>query len=390
MAKEKRKHTGIWITGIVFLLIGVIFFVLSYTTAAEIPLLLEYSRSRLSPQITFTTYDRLPETNRGDDLVVCGELDPENVDGVGEIKPVLVNENYFRVYNIHVGGSAITKEHIAAKTPAVVISDQTALKMSVDANVVGQTVSLWGKDYTVVGIYQKPSGFLRGISSDVYDRVYLPYTAYDGYADQTVDTVAAPKGSFSEKAVRLLGMTGSDTDFYLENDLAVKHDMIAVLPNWFISFIALILLIVALKYLAGMTRRSYCKLRKDAQKEYPHTVLWQNKWYLLARVLLAVILIAIPIALILFFPPRIVLPADYVPYDNVFEIGHYLDTFTAHIRQTNANLSVGNSYYIHLFSHTMLLLSACFAVLVVLALTLTVRISRLIKKQKRKADAVSS
>lgn len=383
MAKEKRKHTGLWIAAVCFLLIGVIFFVLSYTIAAEIPPLLEYSRSRLSSQITFTTYDRLPETNRGDDLVVCGESEPVNTDEIGEIKPVLVNENYFRVYNIHVGGSAITKEHIAAKTLAVVISDQTALKMSVDANVVGQTVSLWGKDYTVVGTYQKPSGFLRGISSDVYDRVYLPYTAYDGYANQMIDTVAAPKGSFSEKAVRLLGMTGSDTDFYLENDLAVKRDMIAVLPNWFISFIALILLIIVLKYLAGMIRRTGNKLRRDEQTEYRRTVLWQNKFYLLARVLLAVVLIAVPVVLILFFPPRIVLPADYVPYDNVFEIGHYLRTFTDHIRQTNANLAVGNGYHQHLFSHAMLLLSACFAVLVVLTLTLTVRISRLVKNRKK-------
>lgn len=382
MAKENRKHTGLWIAVICFLLIGVIFFAVSYTAAAELPPLLEYSRSRLSPQITFTAYDRMPETNRGDDLVVCGELEPETVDGVGVIKPVLVNENYFKVYRIHVGGSAITAAHIAGKTPAVVISDQTALAMSVDANVVGQTLSLWGRDYTVVGIYHKPSGFLRGISSDVYDRVYLPYTAYDGYADRTIDTVAAPKGSFSEKAVRLLGMIGSDTDFYLENDLAVKHDMIAVLPNWFFSFIALIFLVIVLQYLSGMVRRTYGKLRKDAQKDYLCKVLWQNKFYLLSRVLLAVVLIAIPVALILLFPPKIVLPADYVPYDNVFEIGHYLNTFTDHIQQTNANLSVGNGYYIHLFSHAMLLLSACFAVLVVLALTLTVRVSRLVKKQK--------
>ena len=174
MANENRKHTGLWIAGVVFLLIGVIFFAASYTDAAEIPMLLEYSRSRLSPQITFTAYDRMPETNRGDELVVCGELEPQTVDGVGEIKPVLVNENYFKVYNIHVGGSAITEEHIAGKTPAVVISDKTALAMSVDANVVGQTLSLWGRDFTVVGIYHQPSGFLREISSDVYDRVYLP------------------------------------------------------------------------------------------------------------------------------------------------------------------------------------------------------------------------
>lgn len=383
MAKEKRKHTGLWLAAVCFLMIGVIFFVLSYTVAAEIPPLLEYSRSRLSSQITFTAYDRLPETNRGDDLVVCGESEPVTVEGIGTLKPVLVNENYFRVYHIHVGGSAITKEHIDRKTPAVVISDKTALAMSVDANVIGQTLSLWGKDYTVVGIYQKPSGFLRGISSDVYDRVYLPYTAYDGYEELTVDTVSAPKGSFSEKAVRLLGMTGSDTDFYLENDLAVKRDMIAVLPNWFISFIALILLILVLKYLSGMTRRAYRKLRKDEQTDYLRTVLWQNKFYLLARILLAVVLLAVPVTLIILFPPRIVLPADYVPYDNVFEIGHYLRTFTDHIQQTNANLSVGNGYYLHLFSHTMLLLCSCFAVLIVLSLTLTVSISRLVKKQKK-------
>ena len=224
---KKHKHISLTVCIVLFLLLTTLFFYISITVADELPSIMEYNRSRLSSGIPFTTYDKLTIKSYKEDMSAYAELNPEILDEIGEVKPVLVNENYFKVYGIHVGGSSITEQHIQNRVPAIVISDKVAMKLSLDGNVIGQQITLYGKDFTIVGIYKKPDGFLREISSDIYDRVYIPYTCYDNYADISIDSLAATKGTYSEKALSLLGLTETDTNFYIENDLATKHDIIA-------------------------------------------------------------------------------------------------------------------------------------------------------------------
>ena len=366
---------------ICFLLLSILFFTVSYSVGNEIPRAIEYNRSRLSEGVTFATYEKMPQVSFTDNLALCGELNEENVEKIGKVKPALINQHFFDVYDIHVGGSGITEDHISNKIPAIVISDNAARKMSLDGNVIGQTLNVFGKDFTIVGVYHKPDSFLRGISSDIYDRVYIPYTCYEDYRKLSVDTVAAVRGSYSEKALPLLGMLSSDSGYYLENDLDIKRDMIADLPNLLLGFIAIIFTVVVIRVIIKMGKTASKRLSITRQTEYFTGVLRQNWLYLLSRVLIAAALIAVPVLLFIFFPPRIVIPANYVPYDNVFEIPHYLDVFTSHIQQANSNLAMGSCYYQHLFGNAMIMLVPLLLVLMALSLVITVRISKLIKNR---------
>lgn len=378
MAERKHKGAGLTVAVIAFILSAAVFFTVAVGVSNELPRVMEYSRSRLSDGVTFSDYDNLP-VSYDENLAVCAELEPETVDRIGEVKPVLINEYFFDVYQLHVGGSAITADHIEHQQNAVVISDSAALKLSPDANVVGRTISLLGKEFTIVGVYHQPDGFLREISSDVYDRVYLPYTCYEGYPERSIDTLAAPKGTFYEKALRLLGMTGTDTGFYIENDIAVKHDMVESFIHWFIAAAAAVLALTALWIILGLYKRSSRKLRAEYEHDHLSVVLKRNWLYLLLRVLLMPALIAVPVVLVILFPPQIVLPRSYVPYENIFEVSHYLKTFTERIRLTNGNFALGNGYYLHLFTNTMLRLSAAYAVMLVSLAVIAARIRAFIK-----------
>lgn len=265
---------------------------------------------------------------------------------------MLINENYFDVYGIHVGGSAITKEHIRKHIRAVIVSDQIALRMSLDGSVIGQTVPLFGQDFIVVGIYKKPDGFLHEISSDIYDRVYIPYTCYDGYADLSIDAIAAPKGSYSEKALPMLGLTETDPNFYLENDLATKHDMIAALPNLLIFTFTLILSAI-IKTLSRIIKQTYHKLHEDYQSNNMPAVLRNNGFYILSRLIIVAFLIAIPITLILILPPKLIIPESFIPDDSIFDITHYLEEFKYTLQLFNTNLSNSYSYLNHFFIHSI-------------------------------------
>ena len=357
---NKHKHISLTVCIILFLLLTTMFFYISITIANEIPSVLEYDRSRLSSGITFATYEKLSSKSYKEDLSVYAELNPVIMDEISEVKPVLVNENYFKVYGIYVGGSSITDQHIRNRTPAVIISDKAAMSMSLDGNVIGKQITLYDKDFTVVGIYKKPDGFLREISSDIYDRVYIPYTCYDNYAEISIDALAAIKGTYSEKALPLLGLTETDTNLYIENDLSVKHDIIANFPNLLIFVFTLILAIIIIKTLIRFIKQTYHKLHEDYQSFNLSVVLRHNWLYILLRFLIVVLLIAIPAVLIIIFPPKLIIPPNYIPFDNIFDLKYYIEVFTSQIQQFNANLPCGNNYYQRIFSTSVILLVILF------------------------------
>ena len=356
---NKHKHISLTVCIVLFLLLTVLFFYISVSVANEIPLVMEYDRSRLSSSITFSTYEKLTSKSYKEDLSVYAELNPGDNGEIGEVKPVLVNENYFKVYGIHVGGSGITEQHIQNRVPAIVISDKVAMKLSLDGNVIGQQINLYGKDFTIVGIYKKPDGFLSEISSDIYDRVYIPYTCYDNYADISIDALAAIKGTYSEKALPLLGLTETDTNFYIENDLATKHDIIANFPNLLIFIFTLILSVTIIRILNRIIRQAYKKLHEDYQNNNLSVVLRYNWLYILSRILITVLLIAIPITLLVLFQPKLTLPMSFIPDDNIFDISYYLEAFKYTSQLFNSILLVNNTYLNHLFLSSTSTLIPC-------------------------------
>ena len=383
MTKQKHKNISLYFACIFFLLFTAVFLLLSFNVVKEVPRVSEYSRSRLSEGITFATYEKLPNISYSKELSVCSELETQTVSDIGEVKPVLINENYFNIYKIYVSGSKITKEHVTKKAPAIVISDKAALSLNLDKNVVGKTISLWDKEFTIVGVYKKPGGFLREFSSDIYDRVYVPYTCYKDYSKLPIDALAAPKSSYSEKGLPLIGITQTDKNFYIKNDLAVKHDIVSNFPILLISVINLIFVIFAIKIIANILSKSYHKLHKEYKREYFFALLRQNFLYLLPRFLISIILIAIPVTLFILFTPKLILPTSYIPYDNIFELKHYLLAFTNEMQLNNANLTVANSYYQNLSFNSIFILSIFLIIQIVLLIVISKHLIKKIKKKNK-------
>ena len=374
--RKKRTIILLVIATVVFLLLAVLFTAISITVAQEIPRITEYSRSRLSSGLTFGTFERLDTFYTGD-LSVYAEFEPEQVERLSEVKPVLVNENFFSVFNIAVDGSGITKQHVDDRLPAIVVSDRAALRMSLDGNVVGQKIKLYSKAFIIVGKYKTSDGFLSQISSDIYDRIYIPYTCYDDYADVSVDSFAAPTGSYSEKNLPILGLNESDTRFYIKNDLAVRHDIVAHFPVLLLSILSIIIAAICIKRLLKLTKSSFEKLRTEYENIHMKEVIRRNRGFIVLRLLGSVLLIGVPTALIILFPPKIIIPQN-VPYDNVFDVGHYIGVFKSQMQMYNSNLPAGNAYYVHLFFDAFLAEVVLLPVLIVLSASIFRRLRRLL------------
>lgn len=357
MGNSRKSSVGTALFLVLFLSLSLLFFYMSVTVSREIPDTMEYRRSRLSDGINFETYEKIPQGTYTKDLSVCAELDAVYVDGIGEVKPVLINENFFDIYNIFVSGSKISKGYVENRTPAIIISDKAAMRLSLDGNVIGKEISLFGKTFTIVGKYQMPDGFLREISSDTFERVYIPYSCYDGYAKMSVDALAAKKGTASEKALSLVGLSDTDANFYLQNDLGMKREVVANFPRLFIFGFSLVLAVFSLKQIAALSKETYQKLKQECEEDDLLPVIKNNRRLLLSRLAAVFFLTAVPVALIILFPSKIVLPQKAVPYDNLFEWKHYLDVFTKERQTLNACLQISNSYFDSLFQSSLSVLT---------------------------------
>ena len=373
---RKKRIFPFIVTVVFFLLLAAMFVTISVTAAREIPRVTEYSRSRLSAGLTFGVFERLDTFYMGD-LSVYAEFDPVQAEKLGEVKPVLVNENFFTVYDIAVDGSGITEQHVEDHLPAIVISDQAALRISLDGNVLGQKVKLYGKTFIIVGKYKRPDGFLSEISSDTDDRVYIPYTCYDGYAAVSVDSFAAPADSYSEKNLPILGLNESDTHFYIKNDLAVRHDIIAHFPMVLLNVLSIMIAVVSLKQFIRLTKSTVGRLRSEYEDYHMKEVIRRNRGFIIVRLLCAIPLIGVPTALLVLFPPKIIIPQNYVPYDNVLDLGHYIGVFKSQMQMYNANLSAANTHYNHLFLGAFIAESVLLPMLIVLSASVFRRFKKL-------------
>lgn len=389
MTKKIKQIVSLSLAGVLLILFGTLFFMISINTADELPRILEYKRSRLSDGVTFSVYEKLPNESFTEKLAIDTELDTQTVDALGEVKPVLVNEYFFDTYGIAVDGSAITSYQITAHTPAAVISDRAARDLAPDESVIGRTITLYDKEFTIIGIYKKPAGFPRGISSDFYERVYIPYTCRSGYQELAIDTLAAPKGSYAEKALALLGMTQTDTDYYLENDIAVKHDIVANFPTALIFALTVVIAVYCIKNLKRLFHHTRRRLSPEYERYTVPQIIKRRKWFLLARMLIAAAVIAVPIALLVLFPPKLVLPLSYIPYDNIFDIGWYYNAFRSAVQISNSDLTVGNLYYSHLFTATCITALVLFILTVVLMLFTAVKLDAVVFKQLFKEPQIA-
>ncbi len=376
-----KKIISISLCGILLIILGTLYCMIAVNTADALPRLTEYTRSRVSTGVSYSVYEKLPNESFSERLAVCSELDTQNVDDVGEILPVLVNENYFKIYEIEVDGSAIIKDHIVNHTPAVVISDKAAKALDADDSVIGRTITLYEKEFTIVGTYKKPAGYPRGLSSDFHERVYLPYTCYSGYQQLSVDTLAAPKGSYSEQALALFGMTGTNPDYYIENDIAIKHDIVANLPNSLIFLLTIIIAVYCIINIKRIITSIRCRLKPDYEKYTVPQIILHRKWYLLARLLIIAVLVGVPVVLLILFPPKLVLPLSYIPYDNIFDVGYYYNAFRSAVQVSNSGLAVGNLYYGHLFTIACITELVLFLLIVVLMLFTAAKLNAVIKER---------
>ncbi len=366
-SKEKSKF-ALWL----FYFILIIFFVLLLLfdcsicfTSIRLPDSVAYKRNGLSNGFTFDAYENLPMFESEVGLGLSAELDNTFTENGVQFKPVLVNEFYLDLNNTYVAGSQITSEHIDSQIPVAVVSKDFIESQRLDVNAIGEKLDVFGEKYMIIGIYEESDGFLGKVSSDVYERVYIPYTCYENYRSISIDTVMSAQGSNSEKALYLLGLNNTNNTQYFYENYSDKRDVIYNFPTFFVSVLNLVSSVICLIIVLKLIKNTYLFIKKENRNRYTKELIIVNYKYFILRFCGIAGMIVSIILLVLFVPLRIVVFPKYIPNDNIFDFNFYTSTLIEDMQNKNSSLSLGNDYLCNLYDNTFL-----FAMLTIIVLFL--------------------
>lgn len=216
----------------------------------------------------------------------------------------------------------------------LVISSALAEKLFMTLEVSGSTVGLGDETYIICGVYESEGSFLADLSGDGAECVYLPLPlageearptgllmqSEGGFARESLEKVSSQYGG-RLTALRL-------TDFREQREFL--GDSLRFLGLWG-AFVLMVLLFTLAAFVGGSAGRELRALRRGYRTAGGREVrlLWLRAG--LAFLCASAGVLAVCLAA---YTPHV--PMELLPVDNVLDISHYLEEYTAAVQSLNS------------------------------------------------------
>lgn len=224
-----------------------------------------------------------------------------------------------------------------------VISQDLAERLFMSLDAVGNEITLFNETYVIVGLYEPSKTILSLLGSDGIETVYVPFTSYMAYTDITLDTVAIDDPGFAGTGFRQ-GMMAE----ILKEDLGVTAAAYRIIDydrsetmvsQWLALFqflVALWTLVLLLRSAAKILGELKGFVRDGLREDYLIGFLKKRFMALLSFAGKLLGLTGLSLILVIFAKPRVFIPAQYLPNDNIFDIGFYWGKIKEAIQASNA------------------------------------------------------
>lgn len=348
----KKKILSVALISVLTVFVFCLCFYFSGNALNQLPSITQMNYNLKSDEKPLTVKDmnNLSDRISFNQVSFCVELDETNVKEE-TVTPVLTNEFYFEIYGQKLNGNSITEENIKNENKVAVISSSLALKLFFNTDAVGKTITLNDEVYTICGVIQESENIINSLSSDVKQRIYIPYTCYSGYENCDVYTISYDNSASSAPLIEQMKLSQ-----YHSTNFSEKANVIRNFENiiFLILFIALCFLAIRLWY------RICKKLIKDIKENLSENYILNSlKSIPIKYVLLAITAFGIPVVLLIIFflsDFSIFIISKYIPYDNIFDVSYYLNTIIENSNMANNLALTGDTFLINLYSNSFSLL----------------------------------
>lgn len=282
------------------------------------------------------TIDRISELMSGQStLAFCAEAENEKVKNE-TVTPVLTNELYFEHNRIAVESFGSSD---------VVISRALATRLFKTNDVVGKTLTIYDKSYTVAGVYDSPDGLFDRYYHDGKERVFINYEGVKDYQKYKITDMSYVNSTQSAVALEQMNPENYHSTNLSEKSLVLRDFLrLAALIAYLVA------LVITLRLWLYLCKRQISHIKETLEGAYSLESIRKNPR---AYILLAAFGIGIPLAIVAVFLLcnfNIYIIPRYIPYDNIFEISHYLGEHAKAVAELNACALGGDKFILNLYN----------------------------------------
>ena len=292
------------------------------------------------------------------------------------VTPVLTNEKYFEIQRGIIDGSGFTEENILNKDKVVVISDDLALRLFFNTDVVGKSIYIDNENYKICGVYHQSKLFINEISGDGKQRIYFPYTTFKKYDKCDVNAIIYHNRAHGGPLIKQMDLNQYHFIHFSEKAKVIEsfqHIM------WLIVYIGFAVL--SLKIWWKLCKRFISEIKEDLQYNYfAKSIKTITRKYILL-IIIAVGILAILLSILYLSDFSIYVVSKYMPYDNIFDIPYYISKIIENANQQNLLALSGDTYLNNLYTNT-------FSTSLWLSLIITIIFSLLIRKLSVLVDKI--
>lgn len=281
-------------------------------------------------------------------------------------KIVLTDENYFDLYPFEMlRGGKLDFLTMKSCNKVAIVSDVLANSLFKSINVIGSTLKVGDLKYRIVGVYKENKSLLYSAAEDGYERIYIPYTSYFDQNKKDkffLDTMATMETkNYDEKAInnKLSKVLNDKLTLYKSVDYTVSKKIVLQNIKALYFIIGVIVIILLMRVIVKFIYEANSFLRENLKDNYLKEALVINKKNFIiyaGKISVCILGIILVFNLVKF---NVVIPDNYLPSDNIFDIDFYRKIIISSIQLNNANESgISNVYnrYLTIIGRTQRLL----------------------------------
>ncbi len=259
------------------------------------------------------------------------------------VKVVLAGEDFELFSEAEmIRGAFLGRDQHRYGRKAAIISDRLAEKLFTTYDAIGNDIAIGEEKYKITGVYHSSRSLLSFMSSDGIERIYVPFESMQENNSLGIDTVFIKDKNLEEERFKenrtlniLREKTGADLTAYRITDFYTWCAFLEQPLQVFIFFMAMLVIFMLAVYFMKCIIFFSGYLRGCMQNKYFFEMLVTEKARI-ALFLAALSVISALMGLTLWlagFKPLI--PYQYIPYDNIFDLGFYLEKLIQYVHASN-------------------------------------------------------
>lgn len=267
-------------------------------------------------------------------------------DSIYSVKMVLSGYNYMDFSGLEiVKGTFFSADSCKYGQSVAVISKKLAQELFSSYDILGEEFDLVGQKFKVIGIYKNKSSIISLLGSDGAERVYIPYESLNQPDGAVIKTVILNDNDIKEHAFKINEMENIlkksmtiDLAAYKISDYYNAETIISQFKGLLIFIIGLCLFCFIGTWLFRYLGKCFLFLRNKTRDMYFIEFLKAEKRFVVKSMLISAIVISCLALLWSAMKFKLYIPSEFVPQDNIFDIGFYAGRIKDVITSHNASL----------------------------------------------------